>query len=304
MKQWVIVIAVILTVLLAVIFIPLKSTYEISAQLRVSPLVAYRTLAQAQSWKQWYAWPQMQGSRVEITDTVKERSLRYRLYSPGHPVQEGDVQFSGTPDGGVSLKWRLQLKPGWAPAEIRKAVLERRTYADSLRQSILALMRSWERTDTLTGIPMALMQIKEQDLLVWADTIPALHWKDSLRQRSAALQQYLEEHGTAPAGHPVARMLFFSDSLALEMGIPVQPTARFPVKAPLKRVRLEPGVVAVGRCKGPVDGWRDDLAITREWARLHNYNAIADPWIVYHDSLSLDILQPVFVNKQVNEIYE
>lgn len=317
MKKWLLISILSVILLLAIIImIPLKGSYEISAQVNASPLVVYKTLQLLPEWDRWYARLSTDSAarkfHVHVSAATPNTLFQYNMWQENEPVQNGEVNIKPTPDGGTRFIWKLHLDPGVRPALIMKALFHKKVYENALKESVLNLINQWSHVDTLAGIPVSLMRVASRHLLVISDTVPLSGLMNTFSQSRQQLTAHLDAHHITAAGDPVSKLQSLPDAkVVLTVGIPVK-EGKVPVGTHMQLIEEEHCIAAVGQYKSIWSTRADGVEIVRQWVKLRSLAYAGEPWVVHHyetESIKdntpvvMDVLQPVYYVKPVYSVY-
>jgi len=317
MKKWLLISILSVILLLAIIImIPLKGSYEISAQVNASPLVVYKTLQLLPEWDRWYARLATDSAtrkfHVHVATATPNTLFQYNMWQENEPVQNGEVVIKPTPDGGTRFVWKLHLDPGVRPDLIMKTLFHKKVYESALKESVLNLINQWSHVDTLAGIPVALMRVEPRHLLVMSDTVPVSGLMNAFSACRQQLTEHLNTHHISAAGDPVSKLQSLPDALVvLTVGIPVKEN-KVPAGTGMQLITEEHCIAAVGQYKSTWSTRAEGVEIVRQWVKLRSLAYAGDPWVVHHyetESIKdntpvvMDVLQPVYYVKPVYSVY-
>jgi hypothetical protein len=317
MKKWLLIsILSVIVLLVIIIMIPLKGSYEISAQVNASPLVVYKTLQLTPAWEQWYAKRASDTANrkfhVHVASATPNTLFRYNMWEEQEPGQNGEVVLKPTPDGGTRFLWKLQLDPGFHPSLIVKTLFHKKEYERALKESVLNLINQWSHLDTLAGVAVSLMRVAPRYQLEITDTVPAATLINAFSERRQQLQEHLATHHITPAGDPVSKVGALPDAMViLTVGIPVK-EKKMPLGERMELIMEEPYIAAVGQYKSTWNAREEGVEIVRQWVKLRSLAYAGAPWVVHHyetESIKdntpvvMDVLQPVYYVKPVYSVY-
>lgn len=317
MKKWLLIsILSVILLLVIIIMIPLKGSYEISAQVNASPLVVYKTLQLLPGWDHWYARLSTDTAarkfHVHVAATAPNTLFQYNMWQENEPVQNGEVNIKPTPEGGTRFIWKLHLDPGVRPDLIVKTLFHKKVYENALKESVLNLIHQWSHTDTLAGIPVSLMRVAPRQLLVMTDTIPVADLMNTFSACRQQLTAHLNAHHIIAAGDPVSKLEHLPDAKAvLTVGIPVK-ESKVSAGTRMQLIAEEPCIAAVGQYKSTWSARAEGVEIVRQWVKLRSLAYAGEVWVVHHyetESIKdntpvvMDVLQPVYYVNPVYSVY-